>query len=229
MIGRRGFALGGAAGLVSAAMPARAEATAQVWRIGVLSLAAQEVARPLTSALLRGLDARGYVEGRNLIRDARWGEGQPERLPALARELVALRPHAIVAVAHEPTIAAAAATSSIPIVFIALTRPVERGIIASLARPGGNLTGLAFDAGASVAVKALELLKDAVPGARRFALLLPATPAEGRVEVEAAARQMKLVFASFALEENQDLESQSPRWQPYWLDVDVGRHHRKAP
>jgi putative ABC transport system substrate-binding protein len=187
-------------------MPALAQAPVRTWRIGVLSLAAAEVARPLTAALLRGLADLGYVEGRNLVREARWAEGQPERLPALARDLVALKPDAIVAVAPQATLAAKAATASIPIVFIAFTLPVERGLIASLARPGGNLTGLAFDAGASVPIKALELLREAVPGARRIAMLLPATPAEVRREVETAARQMKLEFAAFALDENHDLE-----------------------
>jgi putative tryptophan/tyrosine transport system substrate-binding protein len=112
----------------------------------------------------------GWIEGRNLIIDQRAAGGRFEALLALARELVALNPHVLVTGGPQPSHAAKNATSSIPIVFIAVADPVRTGLVQSLARPGGNITGIATLVPGGFIAKQLELLKEAVPGATRIAV-----------------------------------------------------------
>ena len=114
----------------------------------------------------------GYVEGRNVSYELRWAYGQPDRLPGLAAELVALRVDLIVASVDLTIAAAKRATSTIPIVMTAATLPAELGLVASLARPGGNVTGLSLYAGGTeMRGERLALLKEIVPGLSRVALL----------------------------------------------------------
>jgi putative ABC transport system substrate-binding protein len=146
-------------------------------------------------ALRQGLKEAGYVEGENLAIVYGWAEGQYDRLPALAGELVRRQVAVIVAAGEPSTLAAKAATTTIPIVFAVAEDPVRRGLIASLARPGGNLTGINFF-NAELVAKRLELLRELVPGASRVAVLVnPSNIASGErteKEVEAAARAMGL-------------------------------------
>ena len=124
----------------------------------------------LRDAFLQGLRELGYVEGRNVVIEYRYAEGKPERLPALAAELVALKVDVIVTVSNTTALAAKQATRTVPIVFTAVANPVAAGIVNSLARPGGNLTGLA-SLGSELVGKRLELLKQAVPVVDRVAVL----------------------------------------------------------
>ena len=140
-------------------------------------------------SLTTGLRELGYVEGQNLAIEHRFAGGRIERLPELARELVQLKMDVIVAVAPYAIRAARDATATIPIVMYGNLDPVAAGFVASLARPGGNLTGVLIAPGGTLAAKKLELLKAAVPGAARIALLAPADPNFGRQvqEVQTAA------------------------------------------
>ncbi len=124
------------------------------------------------------LQRHGWIEGKNLLVDYRYSEGHAERLPALAAELVALKPDVIVTSAAPPTLAAQAATSTVPIVFVG--RPVEIGLVNSLSRPGGNVTGLATVVPGNFLGKRLELLRQIVPSASSIALLLNPNNADHR-------------------------------------------------
>jgi putative ABC transport system substrate-binding protein len=119
----------------------------------------------------QGLRDLGYVESQNIVIEYRWAEGKLDRLPDLAAELVRLKVDIIVAVQTQATVAAKNATGTIPIVMVAATDPVGQGLIASLARPGGNVTGLSFTVGVDTVGKGLELLKETVPKVRRVAIL----------------------------------------------------------
>ena len=144
-------------------------------------------------AFRQGLKDAGFIEGENVVIEYRWADDQIDRLPALATELVRRQVAAIGGI--PPAFAAKAATTTIPIVFLAGEDPVELGLVASLARPGGNLTGINVFSLELVA-KRLELLRELVPGAIRIAVLVdPANPAgtESTLRgVEAAARAMGL-------------------------------------
>ena len=172
---RRAFiaALGGAAVWP---VVARAQQT-KVWRIGYLSSGslhpASQVA--LVATLRQQLSTLGYIEGKNLILDKRGAEGKSDHLPALANELVALHPDVIIAVTTPAVIAAQRATSSIPIVILGVTDPVRSGFVKSLARPGGNITGLAF-MGQDFTAKSVEVLHTIDPDAKKIAILMSSNP-----------------------------------------------------
>jgi putative tryptophan/tyrosine transport system substrate-binding protein len=163
--------LGGAA----AAWPLAARAQQPtVPLIGFLHPSAPDAYRP--RAFRQGLKDAGLIDGENSAIEYRWADNQLDRLPTLARELVQ-RPVAVIATAGFPSIfAAKAATTTIPIVFLVGEDPVVRGLVASLARPGGNLTGINFLA-VELAAKRLELLLELVPGATRIAVLVNPTNA----------------------------------------------------
>jgi putative tryptophan/tyrosine transport system substrate-binding protein len=148
--------------------------------IGYLNSASPEPAVPPGAALRQGLSETGYVEGKNLAIEYRWAEGHYDRLPALAADLVARRVDLIVASGGLPAVLAAKnATSTIPIVFTSGDDPVADGLVASLARPGGNVTGFSM-LGAQLEPKRLELLTELVPQARVIALLV--NPTQPRTE-----------------------------------------------
>lgn len=153
---------------VAAAWPTRvvAQQSVKVWRIGFLAHRYETFYDPL----FRGLEELGYKEGRNLIVERRYAEGHAERFQEFANELVRLNVDLIVVVTTPAGLAAKKATSTIPIVHPAAIDPVGTGLVASLAHPGGNLTGLSV-LNAEMSAKRLEVLKEVVPGLTRAALL----------------------------------------------------------
>jgi putative ABC transport system substrate-binding protein len=172
---RRAF-LAGAAALLAAPLAAEAQPAGKVYRIGFLSAGSQPTSEN-RQAFEHALRERGWVPGENLVIAYPFAEGKYDRLPALAAELVRLEPSVIVAV---PTVAARAArdaTTTIPIVMLFVSDPVAEGLIASFARPGGNVTGLTLTPTREIFAKQLQLLREAVPRARRIAFLWnPANP-----------------------------------------------------
>ena len=171
---RRAFIslLGGAAAWPLAA---QAQQTA-IPVIGYLNLGSPESDTPRLTGLRRGLNQTGHVEGRNLVIEYRWAGNQADRLPALAADLVQLRVAVIVTAGLVPTLAAKAATNNIPIVFSVGAEPVQLGLVASLNRPGGNLTGFNGFSG-ELGAKGLALLHELVPSAATIGFLAnPSNP-----------------------------------------------------
>ncbi|HEY5865716.1 MAG TPA: ABC transporter substrate-binding protein [Candidatus Tectomicrobia bacterium] len=170
--------------LLAVPLAAGAQPAGKVWRIGVLMGLPRET--PRYAPFHQGLREFGYVEGQNLVIEWRYAEGHAERFPDLAAELTRLDVDVIVA-GDNPAIAAAQrATSTIPIVMVLAMDPVRTGFVDSLARPGGNITGLTAQA-TDIQGKALQLLKDAVPTASRVAILWDATEPGRRVQATEAA------------------------------------------
>jgi ABC-type uncharacterized transport system substrate-binding protein len=164
--------------LVAAPLAAEAQATGKVYRIGILAGAnpVSEIAGPDPSnrairAFLLRLRDLGYIYGQNLVTEARSTEGRAERLSALVVDLVRLNVDVIVVPIRDGARAVKATTTTIPIVMVGVADPVGLGLIASLARPGGNVTGVSRDTGPEIIGKRLELLKEAVPKASRVAVL----------------------------------------------------------
>ena len=171
---RRRELLAGLAG-VAAARPLAAGAQKGVPVIGFLSSASPDLHASLLQAFREGLRETGYVEGRNVAIEYRWANGQNERLPALAAELVSREVSVIAAPGSTPAVLAAKeATATIPIVFQVGIDPVAAGLVASIARPGGNVTGLT-GLNTELGVKRLELLRELVPTANAIALLINPT------------------------------------------------------
>src|SRR3954454_4111375 len=139
--------------------------------IGYLNTGSPDTDTPLLAGITPGLSETGYVEGQNLAVEYRWAEGHYDRLPALAADLVGRKVDLIVASSPPSALAAKSATSTIPIVFRGGADPVGDGLVASLARPRGNLTGVGFG-GAELTAKRLELLSELVPRAGVIALLV---------------------------------------------------------
>jgi putative ABC transport system substrate-binding protein len=153
---------------------AHAQPAAKVHRVAILG----NEDNPPWEGLRQGLRELGYVDGRNILFERRWSGGFTDRLPAFARELVALKPDVIVVSGTQSAIAARDATESIPIVMALSQYPEKLGLVASLARPGGNITGLSTIAPQLMAKK-LELLRELAPQASRVAVLWnPASPSE---------------------------------------------------
>jgi putative tryptophan/tyrosine transport system substrate-binding protein len=184
---------GGAAALLS---PHAADAQQPaIPVIGFLGPTSPDVFADRLRGFYRGLKETGYVEGENLTIAYRWAEGQFDRLPALAAELVRRQVAVIAVGAASAALAAKAATTTIPILFITAEDPVGLGLVASLARPGGNMTGVNL-LSAEVVAKRLELLRQLIPGAARIAVLINPTDANTSEatlrDVDTAARTMGL-------------------------------------
>jgi putative tryptophan/tyrosine transport system substrate-binding protein len=171
---RRDFIIFLAGGMAAWPLAGRAQQKAMPV-IGVLSPGQSGPFATLAAGFRQGLSEAGYVEGQNLAIEYRWAEGHYDRLPALAADLVGRKVDLIVANSPPAALAAKGATSTIPIVFRGGADPVGDGLVASLARPGGNLTGVVMLA-TEVTAKRLELLSELVPRARVIALPVNPTP-----------------------------------------------------
>ncbi|HVG52650.1 MAG TPA: ABC transporter substrate-binding protein [Xanthobacteraceae bacterium] len=204
---RREFivALGAAAVTLPAA--ARAQQPSKLPTIGVLGAATPAVAGPWITAFEKRLREHGWVEGRNVTIEYRWAEARTERYAEIAAELVELKVDVILTWASAPVLAAKQATKVVPIVFAAQMDPVGAGVVASLARPGGNITGLSLQQ-TDTAGKRLELLREVVPKLRRLAIMAN-TGAPGAVletrEIEATARRLGLDVTASEIRHAEDI------------------------
>jgi putative ABC transport system substrate-binding protein len=204
---RRAFItlLGGAA--ATWPLAARAQQVGRLPTIGFLGATTPSADGQRFAAFVQRLRELGWIDGRNVAIEVRWAEGLKERLAEIAAELVRLRVDIIVTHTTPAVLAAKQATSVIPIVFATSGDPVGAGVIASLARPGGNITGLSGQPTDSVG-KRLELLREFVPGRRRLAVLANVSSAFAVVElneVQTAARTLGLEVATFEIGRAQDI------------------------
>ena len=208
-MGRRAF-LAGAAALLAAPLAAVAQPAGKVYRIGILGDKAADSNEILLWQTFReGLREHGWNEGVNIRIESRWVEGNVARLPEVAADLVRLKPDLIATRGSLFTGALKAATSSIPIVFVGHADPVETGHVASLARPGGNITGMAV-LQTDLGPKGLELLHSVVPAAARIAVLWhPGTPSAipGLKALEEPARLLRLQLQPVAARTAGELDS----------------------
>jgi putative ABC transport system substrate-binding protein len=165
----------------------------KVYHLGYLSQPTRASVERGVEAFERSLRDLGWIEGKNLVIEYRWADGDAERLPALAAELVRDKVDLIVAPAGTAALAAKAATTTIPIVMLFPSDPVGTGLVASLAHPGGNVTGTSFTAGPEIFAKQLQILKEAVPRMSRLAVLRNPGDSGWAVqdkEVDVAARSL---------------------------------------
>jgi putative tryptophan/tyrosine transport system substrate-binding protein len=192
---------GAAASSLSCPLTVHAQQTEKVYRIGFLANDPTIPQQPAGRAFLDGLRESGFIEGANIVIERRFAEGRLDRPYELANELVRLNVDLIVASGRVPSVAAKQATSDIPIVFVNVLDPVGSGIVSSLARPGGNVTGLASHVSPEIAGKRLELLKEAVPQISHVAVLLADFDEQDIAQwsiLEHAARCLRVNLQAFA-------------------------------
>jgi putative ABC transport system substrate-binding protein len=197
--------LGGAA--VAWPLAARGQQAGKLPTIGFLGPTTLSLASGLVSAFVQRLRELGWIEGRNVAFEYRWAEGRTERFAEIASEFVRLKVDVIVTQNTQPVLAAKQATSNIPIVFASAGDPVGTGIVASLARPGGNVTGLSTQS-TDTSAKRLELLREVVTGLRRLAIMANVGSAFSKLEigeVQAAARTLGLEVITLEIRRAEDI------------------------
>ena len=209
------LALALALGVLVVPFTADAQQPAKVYRIGWLGGVG-----PTTPEFMRqwegfaeGFRERGYIEGQNFVIEFRFTGGQIERSPSLAAELVSLKVDLIVAVSNPRTLAAKQATSAIPIVMVYTLDPVKAGLVASLAHPGGNVTGVTMEAGLEILGKHLQLLKEAVPTVSRVAVLSYAVSSVNAAilqETQAAAQALGVTAQFYEVRDPTELDAAFP-------------------
>jgi putative tryptophan/tyrosine transport system substrate-binding protein len=188
--------------------PVEAQQPGKVPRIGVLRQSSAHVLWTQLEAFRQGLRDRGYLDGQNIAIEYRYAEGELDRLPSLANELVRINVDVIVVSSTPAVLAAKNATKEIPIVFHTIGDPVASGLVASLARPGGNVTGLTMG-GAELYGKRLELLKETIPKLSQAAILWNPTSTgiqQNVKETQAAAQVLKLQIQSLEIRNPGDIE-----------------------
>jgi putative ABC transport system substrate-binding protein len=196
----------GLVGAGVAAWPLVARAQRKLPTIGYLGAASSSIQSRWTAALLQRLRELGWIEGRTVAIEVRWADGRSDRYAEIAAEFVRLKVDVIVT-SGGSLVAAKQATSAIPIVFALASDPIGDGLVASLARPGGNVTGLSVQA-PDLAGKRLELLREVVPGLRRLAILANAGYPAAVVEMDEAqttARRLGLEVATHAIRRAEDI------------------------
>ncbi len=212
MMERRTFLVMIAGGLLAAPLAAEGQQAGKVYRIGLLSsFYPPDRGSKAPPLLTQALSELGWVEGRNLVIEWRWAEEKYDRLPELAAELVRLKVDVIVTLGFdEVTTAARRATTTIPIVMVLGIDPIGAGSIASLTRPGGNVTGMKVDVGPEIIAKRLQVLKEAVPKISRVARLWNTrfSPTwDMRRDVEVAQRELGLTLVEVEIQATNDLEN----------------------
>lgn len=191
---RRQFLIAAGA-LVAAPRSVNAQKTKKLYRVGFLTGGDPSQNPELPGAFRQGLRELGWVEGQNIVIEDRWAAGNFDRLPRLAADLVQLKVDVIVATSTQPALAAKNATRTIPIITVVVGDPIANGLVTSLARPDGNITGLTVLTGAEIGGKLLELLKETVPQASRIAVIWnPTNPTNEPLlaQAQSAAGKMKV-------------------------------------
>jgi len=210
VIDRRAFITIVSGSILAPPLAAEAQPAGRVYRVGILGEAASDPSEArLWQAFRSGMRERGWIEGQNILIESRWAEGNSARLPQLAADLVRLKVDLIVTRGSIYTQGARTATSSIPIVFTMHADPEKTGHVASLARPGGNITGLSIQM-TDLNVKGLEILISAVPKAKRIAVLgSPDMPsyAPSVKALQEAARSFQLQLWTVVARTGADLEN----------------------
>jgi putative tryptophan/tyrosine transport system substrate-binding protein len=193
--------------LAALTIAAEAQEAGKVWRIGYLGTGSPQLFRGWLGAFDAGLRDLGYVEGKNVVVDRRLTGGRDALLDAMATELVLLKPDVLVIHGTTALQAAKKATGAVPIVMVANPDPLGTGLVASLARPGGQVTGLS-DSHTALTPKRLEALKQAVPSLSRVAVLLQPTPSHRQQlkEVETAAQMLGITVLALEAREPEDLQ-----------------------
>jgi putative ABC transport system substrate-binding protein len=188
---------------------AKAQQPAKIPRIGYLVAQTSSAEHPRIDAFRQGLRALGYVEGQNIAIDYRFTDGKLERLPEVAAELVGLKVNVLITISTNAALAAKRATSTIPIFFMGVSSPIEAGLVKSLARPGGNITGLTNIASV-LSGKRLEVLKETLPKLSRVAVLWDPQNAGSSAqwkESEIAAKELSLQIYSMEVSSADKYES----------------------
>jgi putative ABC transport system substrate-binding protein len=189
---------------------AEAQQSGKMHRMGLLALATSDQYAPLREVLEGRLRELGYIEGKNILIERRFADGRTDRLPDLAAQLVRLKLDVVVTGTNSEIAALKQATTTIPIVMVHASDPVDDGFIASLARPGGNITGLSMTASSELLAKRLELLKEMVPRLSRAAVLQQAN-VPGRVAsyaaLDDAARKLSVTLQFVDVHSPDDIES----------------------
>jgi putative ABC transport system substrate-binding protein len=209
MITRRSFLVVFGGSLVASPRICGAQQAAKVWRVGFLAAVARPPDGLPPASLRQAFTDLGYVEGKTIAYEGRWAEGKFARLPELAAELVRLKVDAIVVLGYPPAAAAKAASSTIPIVMSGSGDPVGTGLIASLARPGGNITGSSAQE-TELSAKRMQILKETVPRATRIAVLWNANDRAMTMrynEIDRAARVLQLTVQPLGIGEPDDFDT----------------------
>ncbi|MEK7875567.1 MAG: ABC transporter substrate-binding protein, partial [Pseudomonadota bacterium] len=223
------------AGMLAAPLVSFAQQLAKVSRIGFLGNSTAALEANLIGPFREGLRDLGYKEGQNVVIEYRWAEGKYERFPALIAELIALKVDVIVTAGTPATLAVKKATTSVPLVMVAVGDPVGTGIVASLGRPGGNITGLT-SISQELEGKRLELLREVIPNLSHIAILWNSDSSLqyiGETRTRAAAQALRMEVLSFGVRTEEGLEKAFAtivKEQPGALLVLADRlflHHRK--
>ena len=235
MITRRTFLGGLTLGTLAAPLAGEAQTAGKVYRVGLISTTTpvatimSDPTHPFNSGFRRQMRERGYVEGRNFILELRSLEGRIERASEVVAELVGVNVDVIVTVGPEMTRAAKRVTTTVPIVMAPARAPVQEGLVDSLARPGGNITGLTTDTGEELEGKRLEVLREGLPKARRVAYL--GTKAEwegpGGISIRASARALGLALflAEFRPNDYTGAFALVARERPHAIITSINAHH----
>jgi putative ABC transport system substrate-binding protein len=186
---------------------AYAQTPAKARRIGLLMTTTPAAAAHIVVAFADGLRELGHVEGKNVLFEYRWAEGDRERFAEMAADLVRQHVDVLVASSQAAALAAQRATRTIPIVMVNASDPVEAGLVASLVRPGGNVTGLSQQLTREIRAKQLQLLKEILPKMSRVAVLHSAATTVGLREYEAAGQTLELRIQVVEIRSRNDLES----------------------